>query len=130
MDDAYIPSVQMVSPRILQIMSHSDFTEAVAACMKLYLQVPINVNVLMHAQQQDSYETLIPHNITPLSLHPLYGKNSASCVAINASRACSVWKSLCKNYCTLCSEMENGSIVAFCELKSKQGSACIVQAHV
>ena len=104
-------------------MSHSDFTEAVAEA----LLTSTNKRKRTHAtQQQDSHETL-PHNIAPLSLHPLYDKNSASWVATYASRACSVCKSPCKNYCTVCSEMANGSIVALCELKSKHGSACIVK---
>ena len=42
-------------------------------------------------------------------------------------RSCSVCKSPCKNYCTVCSEIANDSIVALCGLKSKQGSACIVK---
>ena len=100
-------------------MSHSDFTEAVAEV----LLTSTNERKRTQAQQQDSNETL-PHNITPLSLHD---KNSASCVATYVSRSCSVCKSPCKNYCTVCSEIANGSIVALCGLKSKQGSACIVK---
>ena len=77
-----------------------------------------------HSQQKDSNETL-PHSIALVSLHPLYNKNSASWVATYVSRACSVCKSLCKNYCTVCSEMANGSIVTLCGLKSKQGSVSV-----
>ena len=100
-------------------MSHSDFTDAVAEA----LLTSINKRKRTHAdQQQDSHETL-PHNFAPLSLHPFNDKNSAFCVATYASRACSVCKSPCKNYCTVCSEMANGNIVALCGLKSKHGSA-------
>ena len=98
--------------------SHSDCTEAVAEA----LLTCTNKCKRTHSQQQDLNETL-PHNIAPLSLHPLYDKNSASWVTTYASRACSVCKSPSKNYCTVCSEMANGSIVALCGLKSKQGSA-------
>ena len=45
--------------------------------------------------------------------------HSASYVATYASRSCSVCKCPCKNYCTVCSEMANGSIVALCGLKFK-----------
>ena len=92
---------------------------------ELYLytsvQVPINVNLLALSNRinMKHFHTTLPH--------PLYDKNSATCVATNASRACSVCKSLCKNYCSVCSEMENDNIVALCGLKSKQGSACIVK---
>ena len=55
-------------------VSHSDFTESVDEAL-------LTSKRTLHAQQQDSHEKF-PHNIAPLSLHPLYDKDSASCVAI------------------------------------------------
>ena len=65
--------------------------------------------------------------IVPACIHCMAKTLLLACVATNASRACSVCKSLCKNYCSVCSEMENDNIVALCGLKSKQGSVCIVK---
>ena len=81
-------------------MSHLDFTESVDEA----LLTSTNKRKRTQTQEQDSHEKF-PHNIAPLSLHPLYDKNSASCVATYASRTCSVCNSPCKNYSTVCSEM-------------------------
>ena len=100
------------------MLSHSDFTEAVAKALQMQISISTQAN---HRKRLENQNEQLLHNFVLLKII------QKVCTATYASRLCSVCRSPCKKCCSVCSDASNGKIVALCGLRSKQGSSCLVK---